>query len=86
MDMLISERKETMAKARVKLSVDDRLSEHLKKAEEELISAVTLFTEKKQLSRRTGYFTRLVNAQETITSLYREELVRQRGPMRSRKR
>ena len=64
------------------LSVDDQLAGHLEKAEEELIAAVTLFTEKKTLSRRTGYFTRLVHAQEDITSLYREELVRIRGPRR----
>jgi hypothetical protein len=68
-------------KQKVKLSVDDRLSEHLKKAEEELISAVKLF-ENPKLNRRTGYFTRLVRSQELVTGLYREELVRQRGPHR----
>ena len=67
------------------LSVDDRLSEHMKNAEEELIGAVNLFSEHKQLSRRVGYFTRLVRAQELITGLHREELVRQRGPLRRKK-
>jgi hypothetical protein len=72
-------------KQKVKLSVDDRLSEHLKKAEEELISAVKLF-ENPKLNRRTGYFTRLVRSQELVTGLYREELVRQRGPHRRGRR
>jgi hypothetical protein len=76
-----------MAKANVKvtMSVDDRLSEHLRKAEEELISAVKLF-ENPKLNRRTGYFTRLVRSQELVTGLYREELVRQRGPHRRGRR
>ena len=71
-----------MPKLSKKSSVDDQLTEHLKEAEHHLIGAVELFAEKKQLSRRTGYFTRLVRSQETITGLYREELVRQRGALR----
>lgn len=67
-------------------SVDDRLAEHLGHAEEHLIEAVKLFTEDTQLSRRNGYFPRLVRAQELTTGLYREELVRMRGPMRSKRR
>lgn len=65
-------------------SVDDQLAEHLKQAEGHLIGAVKLFSERKNLSRRVGYFPRLVRAQELITGLYREELVRQRGPKRKR--
>ena len=68
------------------LPIDDQLAEHLEQAEHHLIGAVNLFLEKKQLSRRTGYFTRLNRAQELITGLYREELVRQRGLKRSKRR
>lgn len=72
-----------MAKhVKLKLSVDDQLTEHLKKSEEELIAAVNLFTKHKTLNRRVGYFTRLVRAQELITGLHREELVRLRGAHR----
>jgi hypothetical protein len=66
--------------------LDDQLSEHLKQAENHLISAVKLFMENKTLSRRTGYFTGLVRAQELITMLYREELVRIRGSKRVKSR
>ena len=65
--------------------IDDQLAEHLKEAEHHLIAAVKLFLEKKSLSRRVGYFSRLIRAQETITGLYREELVRQRGSRRLKK-
>jgi hypothetical protein len=67
-------------------SVDEQLTEHLKQAEEHLIGAVKLFSEKRSLSRRVGYFPRLVRAQELITSLYREELVRMRGPLSSKRK
>ena len=70
-----------MAKGiKTKLSVDDRLTEKLKTAEEALIGAVELFSDHPNLSRRVGYYSRLIRAQETITALYREELVRMRGP------
>lgn len=62
--------------------VDDQLAEHLRQAENHLIDAVKLFTEKRRLTRRVGYFPRLVRAQEIITALYREELVRIRGSKR----
>ena len=76
-----------MAKTTKKsLSVDDRLTEHLQEAETHLIEAVNLFANEKKLERRVGYLTRLVRSQETVTSLHREELVRQRGPVRRRKR
>lgn len=71
-----------MAKAgKIRLSVDDQLAEHLRHAEEALIGAVKLFSDHESLSRRVGYFSRLAKAQEAITALYREELVRMRGPM-----
>jgi len=72
-------------KVKKPLSVDQELSRHLKVAEEELIAAVKLFAERKNLSRRVGYLTRLVRAQELVTGLFREELVRERGPMRKRR-
>jgi hypothetical protein len=83
--VLVSEKEEIVAKkAGAKLSIDDQLGELLQTAETALIGAVNLFAEQKELSRRVGYLTRLVRAQELITGLYREELVRQRGPLRVR--
>jgi hypothetical protein len=76
-----------MAKrVKTKISVDDQLAEHLKQAEEALIGAVKLFSERKKLSRRVGYYSRLIRAQEMITGLYQEELVRMRGTRRPRSR
>jgi hypothetical protein len=68
------------------LSEDDRLAEHLKQAEHHLIEAVTLFSGPRKVARRVGYQSRLENAQEAITGLYREELVRIRGPISRRGR
>lgn len=62
--------------------LDDQLTKHLEQAEQHLIEAVKLFLEHKKLSRRLGYFSRLVQAQEAVTALYREELVRIRGPQK----
>lgn len=74
-----------MARSKTKsFTVDDQLAEHLKQAEENLIGAVKLFAEKKTLHRRVGYLSRLVRAQELITGLYREELVRLRGSKRGK--
>jgi len=84
--MPISNNKEGMKVRRKSRSVDDQLTHHLEQAEDHLIKAVTLFNERPNLSRRRGYYTRLVGAQEAITTLHREELVRVRGPMRPRKR
>lgn len=67
------------------VSMDDQLVEHLKQAEENLIGAVNLFAENKTLNRRVGYLSRLVRAQELITGLYREELVRLRGSKRGKR-
>lgn len=65
--------------------VDDVLVEHLKQAEHHLIEAVKLFSENPSLERRVGYLVRLVRAQEIVTGLHREELVRIRGSLRRRK-
>lgn len=65
-------------------SVDDRLAEHLTQAEHHLIEAVKLFSEPRKPDRRVEYYRRLERAQETITGLYREELVRIRGPIKKR--
>lgn len=64
-------------------NADAELADHLKQAEHHLIAAVKLFSGQKMVSRRVGYSQRLITAQEAITSLYREELVRIRGPIRS---
>lgn len=61
-------------------TVDEKLAEHLKIAEEHLIEAVELFVNPGRPSRHAGYRSRLIMAQESITALYREELVRIRGP------
>lgn len=63
-------------------SVDDRLAEHLKQAEHHLIAAVELFSRTKKPKRESKYQTRLISAQEIVTVLYREELVRIRGNQR----
>lgn len=66
--------------------VDDELAEHLQDAEHHLIAAVELFSRDVRPERRAGYQGRLIQAQEAITTLYREELVRIRGPQRPRKK
>lgn len=63
-------------------SVDEQLAEHLKQAEHHLIAAVELFLGEEKPQRRVGYQGRLTQAQEAITTLYAEELVRIRGPQR----
>lgn len=64
------------------MTVDERLAEHLSQAEIHLIAAVELFAKKVHPDRPIGYIERLTRAQETVTSLMREELVRIRGPIR----
>lgn len=63
-------------------SVDDELAEHLKIAEHHIIEAINLFSRKKSPIRDAGYLKRLGGAQETITALYRGELVRMRGQLK----
>jgi hypothetical protein len=65
-----------------KKSVDDQLKDHLQEAEDHLIAAVELFTNVGRPSRHAGYRSRLIMAQESITALLREELVRERGLQR----
>lgn len=65
-------------------TVDQKLAEHLEKAEEHLIAAVKLFGRKTPPDRHKDYVARLVRSQETVTTLFREELIRIRGPIRVR--
>lgn len=67
-------------------SADDELAGHLKEAEAHLIEAVKLFAQSKKPIRDVGYYKRLVTAQESITSLYRLELIRIRGPLKPPRR
>ncbi len=75
-------------KIRVKApkSRDEQLTEYLKIAEDALVSAIELFSGQSGPQRRVGYYSRLIRAQEAITGLYREELVRIRGPLKIKKR
>jgi hypothetical protein len=63
-------------------TVDTELADHLKEAEHHLIEAINLFARPKSPVRDTFYLKRLGGAQETITALYRGELVRMRGPLK----
>lgn len=71
-----------------KLTTDEKLADHLKQAEHHLIEAVKLFSGPARPNRGSGYVKRLGGAQETVTTLYRGELVRARGefkPPKARK-
>jgi hypothetical protein len=73
--------------ARIKISSpEDRLSEHLKFAEHHLIEAVKLFAKANKPERSKEYVKRLDKAQELVTGLFREELVRIRGEVRTKLR
>jgi hypothetical protein len=61
---------------------DDELTDHLKEAEHHLIAAINLFSGPRRPLREVRYLIRLKGAQETITALYRQELVRIRGPLK----
>lgn len=61
---------------------DKELADHLKHAEEHLIEAVKLFENKKAPKRTLDYIAKLGRVQEAVTTLYREELVRIRGPIK----
>lgn len=63
-------------------SPDQRLAHHLEQAEDHLISAVEMFGETDKPVRNELFVRRLTKTQETVTALYREELVRRRGPFR----
>lgn len=64
------------------VNTDQQLADHLRKAEEHLIEAVKLFEQKKAPKRTLDYIARLIRAQEGVTHLMREELVRIRGPIK----
>lgn len=68
--------------ADVVMSADEKLADHLKQAEEHLIAAVKLFELKPRPERTHAYLERLTRAQEMVTTLFREELVRIRGPIK----
>lgn len=63
-------------------TVDQELAEHLESAEEHLIAAVKLFARRMPPNRSKDYLPRLVRAQEMVTTLFREELIRIRGPLK----
>lgn len=67
-------------------TADEALAEHLKQAESHLIEAVTLFGKVHKPKRNEIYVRRLTSAQETVTSLHMEELVRARGLQKPPKR
>lgn len=76
-----------MAKAKIEhvakaLDIDRELAEYLKTAEDALIKAAKLFELKKPPKRTHDYVAKLFRVQESVTSLYREELVRIRGPIK----
>lgn len=69
-------------KADVIASNEDQLTHHLKVAEEHLIEAVKIFERKFPPHRTLAYIGRLTRAQEMVTLLFREELIRIRGPLK----
>jgi hypothetical protein len=73
-----------MAKPPLVRTPDQELAEHLAQAEEHLIAAVELFLRKGKgkPERNMSYQRRLRMAQEMVTALFREELVRIRGPIK----
>lgn len=68
--------------AKAIVSKDQQLADHLEQAEEHLIEAVKLFEEKNPPKRTLDYMAKLSRTQEAVTSLFREELVRIRGPIK----
>lgn len=67
---------------KILLDPDQELTDHLGKAEEHLIKALQLFERSVKPERHKDYVSRLTRAQELVTWLYREELVRIRGPIK----
>lgn len=61
---------------------DSILTHHLEMAESHLIEAVRLFEKSVKPERRPDYVARLTRAQELVTWLFREELIRIRGPIK----
>lgn len=68
--------------AKIVFTPDEELAFHLEKAEHHLIKAVRLFEREAKPERHHDYVGRLIRAQELVTWLHREELVRIRGPIK----
>lgn len=79
---ILTKKKSTNEKAK---SIDAELAEHISKAEHHLIEAVLLF-EKDGTVRTRAFQDRLTRAQEIVTSLNSEELIRARDATTKRKR
>lgn len=63
-------------------TADEQLAHHLEQAENHLIGAVEQFGGANKPKRNEMFVKRLAHAQETVTSLHAEELIRIRGPLR----
>jgi hypothetical protein len=70
------------AAKQVLIDVDEKLTFHLKNAEEHLIAALELFGMEYKPERHKDYVKRLERAQLLVTGLVREELIRIRGPVK----
>lgn len=70
---------------KVLIDPDKELTFHLEQAEEHLIKALRLFERTVKPERHKDYVGRLTRAQELVTWLYREELIRIRGPIKIRR-
>jgi hypothetical protein len=68
--------------AKVFTNSDDKLAWHLEHAEAHLIEAVKTFELNPRPERHADYVSRLTRAQEMVTVLFREELIRIRGPIK----
>jgi len=62
--------------------LEKELATHLRKAEEHLIEAVKLFARKGAPERSIDFQNRLIRAQELVTWVRRDDLVRMRGLIR----
>lgn len=70
------------AAKQVLVDVDEKLAYHLKNAEEHMIAALELFGMEHKPERHKDFVARLTRAQELVTGLFREELIRIRGPIK----
>jgi hypothetical protein len=68
--------------AKVFIDPDAKLAYHLENAEAHLIAAAELFLREQKPDRHHDFVSRLTRAQELVTWLYREELIRIRGPIK----
>lgn len=79
-------KKTTPIRAALLGTPDDKLCHHLEAAEDHLIEGVKLFEESERPDRNSDYRRRLTRAQEIVTGLYGEELVRKRGLVKESRR